>query len=110
MNVNSQIFITSTGALCFLGACSAPFGAADIGMGTIANVQADVVQLLAGRTTVAVAVGQIGKSFWAIAGIVLSPRTVSGPHIVTIAETHRCHTWHQLLWRLALVFAAGQSG
>jgi hypothetical protein len=31
-------------------------------MGTIANVQANVVQLLSRRTTVAIALGQIGRS------------------------------------------------
>src|SRR5215475_7856998 len=46
-------------------------------MGTIANVQADVVQLLSSRTTVAVAFGQIGKSLRAITGIALSASTVS---------------------------------
>ena len=45
-DVNGEIFISSSCALRFLGACSAAFGAADIGMGTIANVQADIVQLL----------------------------------------------------------------
>jgi hypothetical protein len=40
-------------------------------MGSIANVQADVVQLLSGRTTVAVTLGLISKSLRAIAGIVL---------------------------------------
>src|SRR5450432_1367885 len=50
-------------------------------MGTIANVQADVVQLLSGRTTVAVARGQKGKPLRAIAGIVLSQSTVSRAHV-----------------------------
>jgi hypothetical protein len=76
MDVNGEIFISSAGALHFLGASSAAFGAADIGMGTIANVQANVVQLLSGRTTVPVALGQIDKSLRAIAGIVLSQGAV----------------------------------
>jgi len=38
-------------------------------MGTIANLQADVVQLLSGRATVAVALGQKGKPLRAIAGL-----------------------------------------
>ncbi len=72
MNVNGEIFISSIGALCFLGAGSAAFGAADIGMGMIANVQPHIVQLLSCRTTVAVAFGQISKLLWAITGIVFS--------------------------------------
>src|SRR5438045_8751759 len=50
-------------------------------MGTIANVQADVVQLLSGRTTVAVALGQKDKPLRAVAGIVLSQSIVSGAHV-----------------------------
>jgi hypothetical protein len=54
---NGQIFVASCRALCFLRAGAAAFGAADISMGTIANVQTDIVQMLARRTTVAVALG-----------------------------------------------------
>ena len=81
MDVDGEIFISPTRALRFLGACSATFGAADVGMGSIANVQPNLVQLLSGRTTVAVALGQIGKSLRAITRIVLSQSTVSGAHI-----------------------------
>ena len=81
MDVNGEMFISSSCALRFLGACSAAFGAADIGMGTIANVQADIVQLLSCRTTVAVALRQIGKSLRAIAGVVFSQSTVSRAHV-----------------------------
>src|SRR5437899_3201108 len=51
------------------------------GMGTIANVQADIVQLLSCRTTVAVALGLIGKSLGAIAGVVLSQSIVARAHV-----------------------------
>src|SRR5437868_6218935 len=50
-------------------------------MGAVANVQANIVQLLACGTTVAVALRQISKSFGAIPGIVLSQGAVSGTHI-----------------------------
>src|SRR5258707_14926223 len=81
MDVNGEIFISSRRTLRFLWARSAAFGAADIGMGTIANVQADIVQLLSCRTTVAVALGLIGKSLGAIAGVVLSQSTVARAHV-----------------------------
>src|SRR5215467_7446547 len=81
MDVNGEIFIASSRALRFLRAGSTAFRATDIGMSTIANVQADVVQLLSGWTAVAVTLGLIGKSLRAIAGIVLSQSTVSRPHV-----------------------------
>src|SRR5258707_10838422 len=81
MDVNGEIFISSRRTLRFLWARSAAFGAADIGTGAIANVQADIVQLLSCRTTVAVALGQIGKPLRAIAGIVLSQNSVSRAHV-----------------------------
>jgi hypothetical protein len=96
VDVNGEIFVSSTRALRFLWAGSTTLGTADIGMGTIANVQPDVVQLLSCRTTVAVALRQKGKSLWAIAGIVLSKGAVSGTHI-------RCDApIHQLLQKLAI--------
>ena len=49
MDVNGEVLISAIGTLRFLRAGSAAFRAADIGMGTIANVQSDIVQLLAGR-------------------------------------------------------------
>src|SRR5262249_15897232 len=78
MDVDGEIFISPTRALRFLGACSATFGAADVGMCSNANVQPTVVQLLCGRTTVAVALGKKGKSPRAITRIFLSKSTVSG--------------------------------
>src|SRR6202043_352180 len=50
-------------------------------MGSIANVEPHVVQLLSCRTTVGVALGLISKSLRAIAGIVLSQSTVAGSHV-----------------------------
>src|SRR5450432_4441161 len=50
-------------------------------MGSIANVEPHVVQLLSCRTTVGIALGLISKSLRAIAGIVLSQSTVAGSHI-----------------------------
>src|SRR5689334_21042107 len=50
-------------------------------MGTIADVQTDVVQLLWGRTTITVAFRQVDKSLRAIAGVVLSQRAVSRAHV-----------------------------
>src|ERR1700722_9497482 len=50
-------------------------------MGSIANVEPHVVQLLSCGTTVGIALGLIGKSLRAIAGIVLSQSTVAGSHI-----------------------------
>src|ERR1039457_1556923 len=50
-------------------------------MGSIANVEPHVVQLLSCRTTVGVALGLISKSLRAIAGIILSQSTVAGSHI-----------------------------
>ena len=38
MDVNGEVFVASTRALRFLRACAATFGAADVGMGSIANV------------------------------------------------------------------------
>lgn len=66
---------------CAFWAGSAALGAADIGIGAIANVQTDIVQVLACRTTVAVAIGQVDESLRAVAGIVLSQRVVSRAHI-----------------------------
>jgi hypothetical protein len=81
MYVDGQIFISPTCAVRFLRAGSTTFGAADISMGAIANVQPDIVQLRSRRTTVAVALRQIGKSLRAIAGIVFSQSTVSRAHV-----------------------------
>src|ERR1035437_2531326 len=50
-------------------------------MGSIANVEPHIVQLLSCRTTVGVALGLISKSLRAIAGIVLSQSTVASAHV-----------------------------
>src|SRR5579864_3570628 len=81
IHVDSQIFISSTRAFCFLRAGSTTFGATDIGMSTIAGVQSDIVQLLSRRTTIAVALRLIGKSLRSVEGAVLALRTLSWPHV-----------------------------
>jgi hypothetical protein len=43
MHMNGEIFISPTGALSFLKASSATFGAADVSVSTIANIQPNVV-------------------------------------------------------------------
>src|SRR5215472_4406920 len=72
MDVDSEILVTSSRALGFLRACSTLLGTADVGMGAIANIQPHVVKLFSCRTTVAVALRQIGKSLRAITRILLS--------------------------------------
>src|SRR5690242_6624915 len=86
-------------------------------MGAIANVQADIVQLLACRTTITVVLGQVGKSLRAVAGIVLSQRAVSCAHIgrdaaiqQPLQKTPRYHRSHRRRWRRALVLTAAPSG
>jgi hypothetical protein len=72
MQMNGEIFISPTGALSFLQASPATFGAADVSVSTIANIQPNVVKLFPSRAAIAVALGQIGKSFRTVTGIVLS--------------------------------------
>jgi hypothetical protein len=44
--VNGEIFTSTTRALLFFGAWSATFGTADVGVSAIADIQANVVELL----------------------------------------------------------------
>ena len=74
MDVNDEILVASSRALCFLRTCSAAFRAADVSMGSIANIQADVVQLLSGRTTVALTLGLIAGMAYPFIDLALACR------------------------------------
>ena len=61
--VDSQIFISTTRALCFfLRTCSATFGAANVSVRPIANIQPNVVELFPRRIAIAAAFWLIGKT------------------------------------------------
>jgi hypothetical protein len=81
IHVDSQIFISSTRASCFLRAGSATFGAANVSVSTIANIQPNVVELFPSRTAIAVAFWLIGKTLRSVEGAVLALRTLSRPHV-----------------------------
>src|SRR5438477_12801812 len=81
MHMNGEIFISPAGALSFLKASPATFGAADVSVSPIANIQPNVVELFPSRAAIAVALGQIGKSLRTVTGIVLSQSTVSCAHV-----------------------------
>jgi hypothetical protein len=81
IHVDSQIFISSTRASCFLRAGSATFGAANVSVSTIANIQPNVVELFPSRTAIAVAFWLIGKTLRSVEGAVLALCTLSRPHV-----------------------------
>ena len=81
MHVNGEILISPTGALRFLRTCPTTLAAADIGVGAVANIQPDIVELLPSRTEIAVAFGEIGKSLGTVEWVVLAKSTVPRAHI-----------------------------
>src|SRR5512133_72394 len=81
IHVDRKIFVSSTRALWFLRAGPTTFGAANVSVSTIANIQANVVELFSRRTAITVAFRLIGKTLRSIEGAVLALRTLSRPHV-----------------------------
>ena len=75
--VDSQILISSTRAVCLLRAGSATFGAANVSVSTIANIQPNVVALFRSRTAITVAFWLIGKTLRSVEGAVLALRRLN---------------------------------
>src|SRR5580700_4683944 len=68
-------------ALWFLRACPTTFGAANVRVSAIANIQANVVKLFSRRTAITVAFRLISKTIRSIEGAVLALRTLPRPHV-----------------------------
>src|SRR5262245_23896524 len=81
IHVDSKILIASTCAWCFLRARPATFGAANVSVSTIANIQANVVELFSRRTAIAVAFWLISKTLRSVEGAVLALSALSRPHV-----------------------------
>jgi len=81
MHVNGEIFVSPTRAVCFLGARTATFGTADVGVRTIADIQPNVVELLTRRATIAIAFRLIGEALGTIERALLAPCAVPCAHV-----------------------------
>src|SRR5580765_9012855 len=81
IHVDRKIFVSSTRALWFLRAGPTTFGAANVSVSTIANIQANVVELFSRRTAITVVFRLIGKTLRSIEGTVLALSILPRPHV-----------------------------
>ena len=78
MDMDGEILVLARGALRLLRARTATLAASDVGMSSIPDIQTDEVELLACRTAIAVAFGNIGETVGTVERVVLAESTVPG--------------------------------
>src|SRR6476660_3339405 len=81
LHVDRKIFVSSTRALGVLRAGPTTCGAVHVRVSTIANIQANVVELFSRRTAITVVCRLIGKTLRSIEGTVLALSILPRPHV-----------------------------
>ena len=78
MDMDGEILVLARSALRLLRTGTTTLAASDVGMSSIPDIQTDEVELLACRTAIAVAFGNIGETVGTVERVVLAESTVPG--------------------------------
>ena len=100
--MDGEILVLARGALRFLRACPATLAASDVGMGSIPDIQTDVVEGLACGTEITVAFGKIGETVGTVERVVLAESTV--PVLVTHGSSSKAA--FSVPWNVAKIASA----